>query len=185
MIDEDFLVFNSGIFKKTFNIARAMHDMYLEKFSDEMSALVEDIWEEIEEILTTKGRKDLPNGIQSKKKAKLQNGDNSEVSDSGDQSDGSEEISQMDICLPREYVESMMEVVTSIVHIEEHVEHLLKCAAWDPAGVSSKKIKRKGSLRGIVKFVCSFMYQKTCLRFVVISKSSYCVVNCKVMCIFS
>ena len=51
MIKEDFIVFNSGIFKRSFNIARAMHDMYLEKFSDEMSALVEDIWEDIEKII--------------------------------------------------------------------------------------------------------------------------------------
>lgn len=51
MIDEDFVIFNLGIFKKFFNIVRVMYDMYLEKFLDEMLVLVEDIWEDIEDIV--------------------------------------------------------------------------------------------------------------------------------------
>ncbi|KAK3097727.1 hypothetical protein FSP39_012501 [Pinctada imbricata] len=151
MIDEDFLVFNSGIFKKSFNIARAMHDMYLEKFSDEMSALVEDIWEEIEEIFTKKRHTSTLEGSEQRKRVKLQRGNNADDLDHAEQSDSSEDQVAMETSIPKEYIESMLEIVTSIIHIEEHVESLLRCAAWDTAGVSSKKVKRKGSLRGVLK----------------------------------
>lgn len=135
MIDEDFVIFNSGIFKKPFNTARAMHDMYLEKFSDEMSALVEDIWEDIEEIV------DKPRKSSSGNQVTASQSPNSEQ-DVPDESNSSK------ISLPRMYMDSILDVVTSVLHIEEHVESLLRCAAWDPAGVSSKRVKRKGSLRG-------------------------------------
>ncbi|XP_062617081.1 uncharacterized protein KIAA0825-like [Saccostrea cucullata] len=137
MIDEDFVIFNSGIFKKAFNTARAMHDMYLEKFSDEMSALVEDIWEDIEDIVN-KPRKNSKDQLTS-------NQSHNAAQDVPDESNAS------DPSLPRVYMESILDVVTSVLHIEEHVEILLRCAAWDPAGVSSKRVKRKGSLRGVLK----------------------------------
>ncbi|XP_033750005.1 LOW QUALITY PROTEIN: uncharacterized protein KIAA0825-like [Pecten maximus] len=151
MIDEDFVIFNSGVFKKSFNIARAMHDMYLEKFSDEMSALVEDIWEEIEEII----RKQPPQsssehshlGKGNSKLGKKEKAQSLESVLSTNVAD--EEVSTFS--LPRDYMESILNVVTAVLHIEEHVESLLKCAAWDNAGISSKKVKRKGSLRGVLK----------------------------------
>lgn len=137
MIDEDFVIFNSGIFKKSFNTARAMHDMYLEKFSDEMSALVEDIWEDIEDI------------VNKPRKSSLAHANQSPNSEQGEQEQNSQS-------LPRIYMESILDVVTSVLHIEEHVECLLRCAAWDPAGVTSKRVKRKGSLRGGSRFMFLF-----------------------------
>ena len=47
MIDEDFVVLNSGVFRKVTGVFRALHDLYLEKFSDEMSLLVDEIGDEV------------------------------------------------------------------------------------------------------------------------------------------
>lgn len=47
MIDEDFVVLNSGIFRKVTGVFRALHELYLEKFSDEMSVLVDEIGDEV------------------------------------------------------------------------------------------------------------------------------------------
>jgi hypothetical protein len=47
MIDEDFVVLNSGIFHKVTGVFRALHELYLEKFSDEMSVLVDEIGDEV------------------------------------------------------------------------------------------------------------------------------------------
>lgn len=151
MIDEDFVIFNSGVFKKSFNIARAMHDMYLEKFSDEMSALVEDIWEEIEEIIRKQpAQSSSDHSHLSQSKAKQVKKDKAQSMESVTSTDNSEEEeSTFSFSLPRDYIESILNVVMAVLHIEEHVESLLKCAAWDNAGISSKKVKRKGSLRGI------------------------------------
>lgn len=146
MIDEDFVIFNSGIFKKSFNTARAMHDMYLEKFSDEMSALVEDIWEDIEDI------------VNKPRKSSLAHANQSPNSEQG-------ELEQNNQSLPRIYMESILDVVTSVLHIEEHVECLLRCAAWDPAGVTSKRVKRKGSLRGVLKTTSSPEIQRRPLSY--------------------
>lgn len=152
MIDEDFVIFNSGVFKKSFNIARAMHDMYLEKFSDEMSALVEDIWEEMEEIL-----RKVPTSSSDHSnlgsKSRLPSKEESHSADSIATMDGSMGSERgLSFNLPKDYIESLINVIVSILHIEEHVESLLKCAAWDAVGVSSKKTRRKGSLRGKVKY---------------------------------
>ena len=147
MIDEDFVIFNSGIFKKPFNTARAMHDMYLEKFSDEMSALVEDIWEDIEDIVNKPRKNSSANHTPEDRNL-----------DSEQQR--LEDSNLIDTSPPRIYMESILDVVTSVLHIEEHVECLLRCAAWDPAGVTSKRIKRKGSLRGNFYDVLKLYVQK-------------------------
>lgn len=151
MIDEDFVIFNSSVFKKSFNIARAMHDMYLEKFSDEMSALVEDIWEDCEEIMkkrktsfsSNSGSQSGLNKSLKKKTPSLESMVANEIA-----------LEPTAFRMPRECIESILNVVMAVLHIEEHVESLLKCAAWDNAGLSNKKIKRKGSLRGTFRIHC-------------------------------
>ncbi|XP_025078589.1 uncharacterized protein KIAA0825-like isoform X3 [Pomacea canaliculata] len=47
MIDEDFVILSSGVFRKATGVFRALHELYLEKFSDEMSLLVDEIGDEI------------------------------------------------------------------------------------------------------------------------------------------
>ncbi|KAK7115922.1 hypothetical protein V1264_001706 [Littorina saxatilis] len=47
MIDEDFVVLTSGIFRKVTGVFKALHDLYLEKFSDEMSLLIDEIGDEV------------------------------------------------------------------------------------------------------------------------------------------
>ncbi|XP_052100793.1 uncharacterized protein KIAA0825-like [Mytilus californianus] len=142
MIKEDFIVFNSGVFKRSFNIARAMHDMYLEKYSDEMSALVEDIWEDIEEIMNKKSSKNS-----SKAKLSVRN----VSSDSLPSTKSFSSITAAMDKLPRDYIASIVNVVNSILYIEEHVEKLIQTSAWDSSGLPSRKIKRKGSLKGVLK----------------------------------
>lgn len=139
MIREDFIVFNSGVFKRSFNVARAMHDMYLEKFSDEMSALVEDIWEDIEKIINKKPSKNSSKSTLLKR---------NQSSDSLPSAKSFSSISAALDKLPREYMASIISVVNSILFIEENVDKLIQTSAWDTSGLPSKKIKRKGSLKG-------------------------------------
>ncbi|KAL8577449.1 hypothetical protein ACOMHN_048084 [Nucella lapillus] len=47
MIDEDFVILHSGVFRKVTGIFKALHELYLEKFSDEMSLLVDEIGDEV------------------------------------------------------------------------------------------------------------------------------------------
>ena len=50
--------------------------------------------------------------------------------------------------LPRDYIAAIANVVNSILYIEEHVEKLIQTSAWDASGLPSKKLRRKGSLKG-------------------------------------
>lgn len=142
MIIEDFIVFNSGVFKRSFNIARAMHDMYLEKYSDEMSALVEDIWEDIEKILNKKP---------SKNSSRVQLSNRNQSTDSLHSDKSFSSITAAMEKLPRDYIGAIVNVVNSLLYIEEHVEKLIQTSAWDASGLPSKKVKRKGSLKGVLK----------------------------------
>lgn len=139
MIKEDFIVFNSGVFKRSFNVARAMHDMYLEKFSDEMSALVEDIWEDIEKIINKKPKNNGKSTLLKRNQS----------SDSLRSSKSFSSISAALEKLPREYMASIINVVNSILYLEENVDRLIQAAAWDASGLPIKKLKRKGSLKGL------------------------------------
>jgi hypothetical protein len=139
MIKEDFIVFNSGIFKRSFNIARAMHDMYLEKFSDEMSALVEDIWEDIEKIINKKPSRNSSRGQLSSRNQSTESLQSNKSFNS---------ITAAMEKLPRDYIAAIANVVNSILYIEEHVEKLIQTSAWDASGLPSKKLRRKGSLKG-------------------------------------
>ena len=47
MMDEDFVILNSGMFRKVTGVFKALHELYLEKFSDEMSLLVDEIGDEV------------------------------------------------------------------------------------------------------------------------------------------
>ncbi|GFO36917.1 hypothetical protein PoB_006342200 [Plakobranchus ocellatus] len=50
MIEEDFTVLCTGVFKKTGGVYRILHDLYLDKYSDEMSLLVEEIADDIRDF---------------------------------------------------------------------------------------------------------------------------------------
>ncbi|XP_005088941.2 uncharacterized protein KIAA0825 [Aplysia californica] len=50
MIEEDFTVLCTGVFKKIGGVYRILHDLYLEKYSDEMSLLVEEIADDIRDF---------------------------------------------------------------------------------------------------------------------------------------
>lgn len=50
-------------------------------------------------------------------------------------------------------MEFILDVVIFVLYIEEYVECLLRCVVWDLVGVISKRVKRKGSFRGGLRFM--------------------------------
>ncbi|XP_041373481.1 uncharacterized protein KIAA0825-like [Gigantopelta aegis] len=163
MIDEDFLVLNTGMFTKVTNVFKSLHDLYLEKYSDEMTLLVEEISDEIADAKSksfSQSQSELGisvNSAVSLLKGQAQSLDsmiaiagvrgNSLHSNQGPQ-EGSL-LSNM--AMPKACVDSLLEIVLSFLHIENHIFTLLKNSSWNVAGISGQKKKRKGSLRGVLK----------------------------------
>lgn len=54
-------------------------------------------------------------------------------------------------------MEFILDVVIFVLYIEEYVECLLRCVVWDLVGVISKRVKRKGSFRGGLRFMFLFL----------------------------
>jgi len=148
MMNEDFCALSSGVMKKASTIFHAFHKTYLDKYSDEMSGLVDEVWDEIRVCRKVSISKQ---GSQRKGKA----GDSGSLSKGasnsrdGSKADmGSTEALDDKVTIPVKYLKVMLNLVTTLMQIEEHVEGLQRAAIWDLGGISTKKLQRKGSLKG-------------------------------------
>lgn len=155
MMNEDFTVLNTGILKKATSLFHAFHRTYLDKFSDEMSALIDEVWDEIRESFQKRGSSQSFSVLGSKKKSKsnsLKPGSSLNQAHSMESvtgGSGTLETSQQQIpTIPMRYTEVMLNIVTTLQQIEEHFDCLQKAAIWDFGGMSAKKMQRKGSLKG-------------------------------------
>ncbi|KAK7489267.1 hypothetical protein BaRGS_00019519 [Batillaria attramentaria] len=183
MIDEDFVVLNSGVFRKVMGVFRALHDLYLEKFSDEMSLLVDEIADEVAKssqrtFTQSKSEHGLHknNVVPSTGKSKEQIHRNSvgavtNVKDGGPvprpqaQSLDSMftagaalvtdtmgiDMTKRRVMFPEECLQSVLSIVLALMHLEDHIDSLLRSVAWDVTGLAPKKTRRKASIRGVLK----------------------------------
>ena len=153
MINEDFVLFNSGVLKKPTNIFRAFHKVYLDKYSDEMAALIEEIWDEVRDSVK-RGPAQSFSVHGSKGKGKHMPKTGSLLRSQAQSLDSV--YSQFDnvgtdvtmAAIPPKYIRAILNIINTVLQIEEHVENLQKALIWDNGELASKKTKRKGSLKG-------------------------------------
>ncbi|KAK3600467.1 hypothetical protein CHS0354_013026 [Potamilus streckersoni] len=153
MIDEDFILAHSGIIhSKPSSIFQVLHNIYLERFADDMAALIEEIWDEVQEDAkqnegtVLKSHSDIVSSGDTKPQTKRGHGSNSLTgSDKRDASSGKGNIHSI------KYFKSMVNIVVAVLRIEQHWESLQKAVEIDTTGLSVKKSKRKGSLKGVLK----------------------------------
>lgn len=147
MMNEDFSALSSGVMKKASTIFHSFHKTYLDKYSDEMSALVDEVWDEIRVCRKLSISKQ---GSKSKKGKPVETGSlrkaPSTENVAGDSS--SDVAGNQKVTIPVKYLKVMVNIVTTLVQIEEHVDGLQRAAIWDLGGISTKKLQRKGSLKG-------------------------------------
>lgn len=153
MINEDFKLLNSGILNKPANIFRAFHKIYLEKYSDEMAALIEEIWDEVRDSVKRGPTQSF--SVQGSKGKGKQNSKSGSLLRNQAQSLDSI-VSQFDnvgtdmsmATIPTKYIKAILNIINTVLQIEEHVENLQKASLWDFGELGAKKTKRKGSLKG-------------------------------------
>ena len=152
MMNEDFTVLNAGVMKKSSSIFHMFHKIYLDKFSDEMSALIDEVWDEIRDSLkrgpsqsfSAQGSKRKSNGTKPGTSTLQQAHSLDTVLVAGETS----ETGNQPPTIPAKYIKVMLNIVTTLHQIEEHMDCLQRAAIWDVGGISTKKSQRKGSLKG-------------------------------------
>jgi hypothetical protein len=164
MMNEDFTVLNAGVMKKSSNIFHLFHKTYLDKYSDEMSALIDEVWDEIRDLLK-RGPSQSFSAQGSKRKSNVTKPGTSTLQQAHSletvlvPGETSEAGSQLPT-IPTKYMKVMINIVTTLHQIEEHMDYLQRAAIWDVGGISIKKSHRKGSLKGnscthlVLKFIC-------------------------------
>ena len=155
MMNEDFALLNSGVLKKAPNIFKAFHKTYLDKYTDDISFLIDEVWDEIRDSLKrgpsesfstqesrSKGKPPRP-GTSFLLKGQAQSLD-SVVHENETQ--GSSLGGEPSISL--KYLKAILNLLKTILRIEEHVDNLQRASIWDIGGLVTKKSRRKGSLKG-------------------------------------
>ena len=152
MMNEDFALLSSGFLTKTSSLFKAFHKIYLEKYSDEMAALVDEIWDEVRDSVK-RGPAQSFSVRGSKGKGKQTSKSGSLLRNQAQSLDSI--VSQFDnvgtdvtMTIPTKYIRAILNIVNTVLRIEEHVDNLQKSSLWDYGEMGSKKIKRKGSLKG-------------------------------------
>ncbi|CAG5123865.1 unnamed protein product, partial [Candidula unifasciata] len=138
-----------------------LHDLYLEKYSDEMSLLVEEIADDIRDF--------------NKKVVKTSKSDHglglakAEATPSKSHKSGSRGslggyhslhmtslwysykpfLSSM--AFPKDCMVSLRHIAISLLKLEDFLDSLTKMTSWDVTGLPNKKVKKKSSLRGVLK----------------------------------
>ncbi|XP_052791373.1 uncharacterized protein KIAA0825-like [Mya arenaria] len=154
MMNEDFSVLSSGVMKKAPKIFHAFHKTYLEKYSDEMSALVDEVMDEIHDTLKRVKSSNAISGHNSLRRSKVKGGGAAmHASHSVDSvaSIENQPMGSQPTLIPPQFIRIMLNVVTTLQQIEDHLDGLQKAAIWDVGGISIKKSHRKGSLKGVLK----------------------------------
>ena len=142
-IDEDFEVLNSGVFTKVVMASQAIHEIYLDKLLDEVSIMMDDLQEE----LTKVGRRDLQRSQTGNKLSQFKSSLKKNVSRSLDNLVHHLDDAFTDLAFPNEYFVATVELILSLIKVEEHVNNLFRAMTWEVTG-SNTKINNKSNLRG-------------------------------------
>lgn len=152
MMNEDFTVLNDAVMKKSSSIFHAFHKTYLDKFSDEMSALIDEVWDEIRDSLKRGPSQSFSTQGSRRKVNPARPGTGTmQQAHSLDCVVGIQENAEnqnQQSTIPVKYMKVMLNIVTTLQRIEEHMDCLQRAAIWDVGGIALKKSQRKGSLKG-------------------------------------
>ncbi|BFZ00995.1 hypothetical protein BsWGS_04035 [Bradybaena similaris] len=186
MLEEDFCLLSTGVFKKIGGMYHILHDMYLEKYSDEMSLLVEEIADDIRDfnkkvVKTSKSDHGLGLAKADVTPSKSHNKTGSRGSLTASASDVwatktpvySHSLDTMflassyktdkdkpptpklqkqsSMAFPKDCIISLRLIAMSLLKLEDFLESLTKMTSWDVTGLPNKKVKKKSSLRGVLK----------------------------------
>lgn len=156
MIDEDFAILTTGIFKKASSTFKAIHDLYLDKYADEMSALIEEIYDDLKDIIHRNSAQSSSEFLfDANHKKPLLKGYSS-TAEQGLLSAGGRRGShsrKASIVISRHYLQSLRDILLSVFHIDEHIDYLYKMATTSGSStISNKRRGSKGSLRGNTVF---------------------------------
>ncbi|XP_059169109.1 uncharacterized protein KIAA0825-like [Physella acuta] len=187
MIEEDFSVLCTGVFKKLGGIYRILHDLYLEKYSDEMSVLVEEIADDIREfnkkvVKASKSDHGLAKSeaggskapqpkagsrgsLGATSSADLWASKTPTLSQSLDtmflassykvdkeKTAGPRLQKQSSMAFPKDCITALKHIALSLMKLEDFLDSLAKMTSWDVTGLpTTKKAKKKSSLRGVLK----------------------------------
>ncbi|XP_055885890.1 uncharacterized protein KIAA0825 homolog isoform X1 [Biomphalaria glabrata] len=187
MIEEDFSVLCTGVFKKIGGMYRILHDLYLEKYSDEMSVLVEEIADDIRDfnkkvVKSSKSDHGLAKidaaGSKSPQPKTGQRGSlgavplnepwasktpsfsqsldtmflASSYKPDKDKSAGPKLQKQGSMTFPKDCMTALKHIAMSLMKLEDFLDTLTKMTSWEVTGLpTAKKVKKKSSLRGVLK----------------------------------
>ncbi|KAH9488353.1 hypothetical protein Btru_063709 [Bulinus truncatus] len=187
MIEEDFSVLCTGIFKKIGGMYRILHDLYLEKYSDEMSVLVEEIGDDIRDfnkkvVKSSKSDHGLSKSDVTGNKSPLpktgprgslgavpvnepwasktpsfsQSLDTMFLASSykadKDKTSAPRLQKQGSMTFPKDCVTALRHIAMSLMKLEDFLDTLTKMTSWEVTGLpTTKKVKKKSSLRGVLK----------------------------------
>ncbi|KAH3834366.1 uncharacterized protein KIAA0825-like isoform X2 [Dreissena polymorpha] len=155
MMSEDFVTLTSGVVKKASKIFQAFQKSYLEKYSDEMSALVDEVVDELQDSSGKGPVKGLTKeGSLRKSKSKQDMNGKLKSAQSVESVDNMvDRLSTGNVqkLIPVKYIKVILNIVTTLQQIEDHLDGLQRATVWDFGGISTKKSHRKGSLKGVLK----------------------------------
>ncbi|CAL1530200.1 unnamed protein product [Lymnaea stagnalis] len=186
MIEEDFSVLCTGVFKKIGGVHRILHDLYLEKYSDEMSVLVEEIADDIRDfnkkaVKASKSDHGLAKAdVTGNKSPQPKPGSRGSLGAAGSDLWAAKTPSlsqsldtmflassyktekdkiatprlqkQSSMAFPKDCITSLRLIATSLMKLEDFLDSLTKMTSWDVTGLpTTKKVKKKSSLRGVLK----------------------------------
>ncbi|XP_029641584.1 uncharacterized protein KIAA0825 isoform X2 [Octopus sinensis] len=158
MIDEDFAILSTGMFKKVSSTFKAIHDLYLDKYADEMSALIEEIYDDLKDIMHRNSAQSSSEFLYDGNHKKPLLKGYASPAEQGLLNSGARRSSRKaSIVISKHYLQSLQDILLSVFHIEEHMDSLYKMACTGISSTSGNSSNRrrgsKGSLRGVLKTV--------------------------------
>ena len=143
MIDEDFIVLNSGIFKHHVKPFNAIHELFLDKISDELSAIVDTIHDEMlgaqicnrqsfPRASRSGGGGHSANIITSLTGATQSRSLDNLLIRSGDDT-------SVDLVLTAAHVRALTKIISATHMVDCHVETLYQRMTWEVFGQAKKK----------------------------------------------
>ncbi|XP_064652487.1 uncharacterized protein KIAA0825-like isoform X2 [Lineus longissimus] len=148
MIDEDFIILNSGIFKRNVKPFQALHEIFQDKLSDEISAVMDNIIDEL--IITQNGSRQSyhahSSGLMSNLKSGISHVSRKGASKSLDSLLIKSEDMGTELILPASHVHALTTIISATYAVDCHVETLYQRMTWEVFG-NQKKKNLKSSLK--------------------------------------
>lgn len=147
MINDDLELFNSGVFQHATSVFHGLHDIYLERISDEISVILDNLQEELCD--GSANAKDLPKSTSEMGKLGYLRGTlKRQKSKSLDSLLGKDDGFTDFQALPLAYVEALVTFVQAIMTLDSYIDSLHADMVWEVSGNPFRKTSSKRDLKG-------------------------------------